>query len=68
MTLRAAGALRSRSSASWSGVRTPTILEAPIAWDKGDIFVLARPGLGHNLNEDLARRLAPGAEYSRLTR
>jgi galactonate dehydratase len=44
------------------------LLDEPIAWDNGDIIVLTRPGLGHNLNEELARRLAPGAEYSRLTR
>ncbi|HEY4226443.1 MAG TPA: mandelate racemase/muconate lactonizing enzyme family protein [Pseudolysinimonas sp.] len=44
------------------------LLDEPIEWDNGDLIVSDRPGLGHNLNEDLARRLAPGAEHTRIVR
>jgi 2-dehydro-3-deoxyphosphogalactonate aldolase len=38
------------------------LLDEPIEWRDGYVVLPERPGLGHDLNEDLARRLAPGAE------
>jgi len=38
------------------------LVDEPIEWRDGYIVPPDRPGLGHELNEDLARRLAPGEE------
>jgi L-alanine-DL-glutamate epimerase-like enolase superfamily enzyme len=35
------------------------LLDVPIEWDRGSIIPSERPGLGHCLNEDVARSLAP---------
>ncbi|MHA6616205.1 mandelate racemase/muconate lactonizing enzyme family protein [Pseudonocardia sp. DLS-67] len=35
------------------------LLDEPIEWSDGYVVAPDRPGLGHNLNEDVARRLAP---------
>ena len=35
------------------------LVDEPIEWRDGYLIAPDRPGLGHNLNEDLARRLAP---------
>ena len=42
------------------------LLDTPIEWVDGDIVPSARPGLGHNLDERVARRLAPDATYTKL--
>jgi galactonate dehydratase len=36
------------------------LVDPPLNWVDGYIVPSGRPGLGHDLNEDLARRLAPG--------
>jgi L-alanine-DL-glutamate epimerase-like enolase superfamily enzyme len=43
---------------AWGGTHAE-LLDTPISWENGDILVPDRPGLGHNLNEELARMLAP---------
>jgi galactonate dehydratase len=40
------------------------LLDEPIRWRDGYAILPDRPGLGHDLNEDLARRLAPEEEQS----
>lgn len=40
------------------------LLDEPIQWRDGYVVAPDRPGLGHNLNEDLARRLAPKEQSS----
>jgi galactonate dehydratase len=35
------------------------LLDEPIRWQDGYVVAPDRPGLGHDLNEDVARRLAP---------
>lgn len=37
------------------------LIDPPIVWENGFIVPSSRPGLGHDLREDLAARYAPGA-------
>jgi galactonate dehydratase len=36
------------------------LVDPPLNWVDGYVIPSGRPGLGHDLNEDLARSLAPG--------
>ena len=36
------------------------LVEPPLEWVDGDVIPSGRPGLGHDVNEEVARRLAPG--------
>jgi galactonate dehydratase len=38
------------------------LIDPPLQWVDGYVVPSGRPGLGHDLDEDVARRLAPGAE------
>jgi galactonate dehydratase len=38
------------------------LIDPPLEWVDGYVIPSARPGLGHDLNEDLARRYAPGRD------